>query len=92
MAINNSNLRFQPLYTSIWEDQRSKDNHTVSGNKHIYTYDCGFRKEDPSKIVKWLRKNFGERGYGWDFYLNQQSVIIEIWDTKFVTMYEMWIV
>lgn len=90
MAINNSAIvQWKPVYT---DSIASRDGHTVLGNKHVYTYDCRFRKEDPSKIVKWLRKNFGERGYGWDFYLIQQSVIIEIWEPKLATMYEMWII
>lgn len=91
MAINTP-VKWKPLYTNIWVTEGSREGHTVLGSKHIYTYDCRFRKEDPSKIVKWLRKNFGERGHGWDFCLNQKSVIIEIWDTKFVTMYEMFII
>jgi hypothetical protein len=60
------------------------------GSCSQYTYDCVFRKEDPSIIVKWCRRNFGERGNGWDFYLNQGRVIIEIRNDKYKVMYEMW--
>lgn len=60
------------------------------GGKSQYTYDCVFRKEDPSVIVKWLRRNFGQRGNGWDFILNQGRVIIEIRNEKYKVMYEMW--
>lgn len=89
MAIINSG-RLVPVPGQIYYTNR--ETHSVHGKKHIYTYDCRYRKEDPIKIVKWLRKNFGERGVGWDFILNQGSVIIEIWEPKLVTMYEMWIV
>jgi hypothetical protein len=60
------------------------------GSSSQYTYDCIFRKEDPSVIVKWCRRNFGERGNGWDFILNQGRVIIEIRNDKYKVMYEMW--
>ena len=60
------------------------------GSRSQYTYDCIFRKEDPSVIVKWCRRNFGERGNGWDFILNQGRVIIEIRNDKYKVMYEMW--
>jgi len=60
------------------------------GTRSHYTYDCVYRKEDPSVIVKWCRRNFGERGNGWDFILNQGRVIIEIREQKYKVMYEMW--
>lgn len=55
-----------------------------------YTYDCVSKKEDPSVIVKWCRRNFGERAVGWDFVLIKGTVILTLWDPKFITMYEMW--
>lgn len=63
-----------------------------SGNKTIYHYDYRYRKEDPSKIIKWLRKNFGERGLGWDFSISNGCVIVEIIDSKYKTMYNLWII
>jgi hypothetical protein len=60
------------------------------GNKVQYVYDCKAKKEDPSVIVKWCRRNFGERGIGWDFLLASGNVIIILWDDKFKTMYELW--
>lgn len=69
----------------------NRETQYTNGKIHTYVYDCEFRKEDPTKIVKWLRRNFGERGTGWDFHLNKKCVIVEIWELKFVTMYEMWI-
>ena len=67
-----------------------KDEVRSLGSRTQYTYDCVYRKEDPSVIVKWCRRNFGQRGSGWDFYLNQGRVIIEISDSKYKVMYEMW--
>lgn len=55
-----------------------------------YVYDCVSKKEDPSIIVKWCRRNFGQRGSGWDFLLTSGRVTILLWDDKYITMYEMW--
>ena len=90
MAILNTG-RLAPLPYYGAENQ-NRERHYTTGSRHTYVYDCRYRKEDPTKIVKWLRKNFGERGSGWDFILNQGSVIIDIWEPRLVTMYEMWIV
>lgn len=83
-----------PLAT-ISDNSKSKDK-TISihgSSKITYFYDFRYRKEDPSVVVKWLRKNFGERGHGYDFYLNFKggTVQIEVWDDKLKFMYEIWI-
>jgi hypothetical protein len=88
MAMMNSG-RFVPA-TYNPATKANMDGVSHLGSRSQYTYDCVFRKEDPSVIVKWCRKNFGERGNGWDFYLNQGRVIIEIRDDKFKVMYELW--
>lgn len=61
-----------------------------SGNRVQYVYDCRGKKEDPAVIVKWCRRNFGERGMGWDFLLTSGNVTIILWNDKFKTMYELW--
>ena len=60
------------------------------GYKVQHIYDCRSKNEHPSIIIKWCRRNFGERGMGWDFLLTSGNVTIIIWDDKFKTMYEMW--
>jgi len=60
------------------------------GKKVQHLYDCRSKNEHPSVIVKWCRRNFGERGIGWDFLLTSGNVTIVLWDDKFKTMYEMW--
>ena len=67
-----------------------KDAKYKSGYKTVYNRDCKYHKEDPVVIVKWMRRNFGERHHGWDFSLVGGCVTIELWDDKFITMYEMW--
>lgn len=90
MAILNTG-RLVPA-TNFSTSTGSKDNVYVSGSRTYYTYDCNFRKEDPTKIVKWLRRNFGQRGSGWDFIFSKGCVIVEVWKPELKTMYEMWIV
>ena len=88
MAIMNINGRFAPS-TSI-NSHLCRDSKSKSGHKTVYNRDCSYHKEDPSVIVKWMRRNFGERHQGWDFSLVGGCVTIELWDDKFITMYEMW--
>jgi hypothetical protein len=59
-------------------------------SKTRYEYRCKDLKEDPSTIVKWCRRNLGERGNGWDFMLTSGNITIEIWNDKLKFMYEMW--
>ena len=58
--------------------------------KVSYIYECKEKNEDPRIIVKWCRKNFGERGVGWDFLLTSGNVTILIWNSRFRVMYELW--
>ena len=92
MAIIKPTGTFVPLPTR--EDQI---NHEVIDLTYMnrsgrvqYVYDCKGKKENPSVIVKWCRRNFGERGMGWDFLLTSGNVTIVLWDDKFKFMYEIW--
>ena len=67
-----------------------RDGKSKSGHKTVYHRDCRYHKEDPTIIVKWMRRNFGERHQGWDFSLVGGCVTIELWDDRLITMYEMW--
>lgn len=59
--------------------------------KKYYYYNTKAKgHDDPVTFVKWLRRNFGNRGEGWDFTFHSGNVIIDIWEPKFQTMYEMW--
>lgn len=51
------------------------------------TYRC---TGDPLTVIKWCRKNFGNRGDGWDFSGAEKAVDITIWSSKLITMYELW--
>ena len=73
-----------------YEYKHVDDNYQSYGKRVQYVYDCKSKKENPSVIVKWCRRNFGERGCGWDFLLTSGNVTILVWNDKFKTMYEMW--
>jgi hypothetical protein len=46
--------------------------------------------ENIMENIKWCRKNFGNRGDGWDFIGNNRKVLITIWSSKLKVMYELW--
>ena len=89
MAIQSINGSFKPIVHHQIGDTRERDSY-MNGSRKVYTRDCRFRKEDPSNLIKWCRRNFGERGVGWDFTFVAEFVTIEIWDDKYKTMYELW--
>lgn len=41
--------------------------------------------------IKWCRRNFGERGDGWDFFgRHGKGYAIEIWSTRLIVMWKLW--
>jgi hypothetical protein len=92
MAITKSTGTFVPIPIRKDEIQYEVIDRTYMGrhNRVQHVYDCKSKKEDPSVIVKWCRRNFGERGSGWDFLLTSGNVTIILWEDKFKTMYELW--
>ena len=89
MAITTYPERFRQAYPTA-ADSLCRDNNYTKGDRKFYLRDCKYHKEDPAIIVKWMRRNFGERHQGWDFSLAGGCVAIEIWDDRLMTMYEMW--
>jgi hypothetical protein len=89
MAITTYTERFRQAYPTA-ADSLCSDSKSKSGHKTVYRRDCRYHKEDPAIIVKWMRRNFGERHQGWDFSLVGGCVTIELWDDRLITMYEMW--
>lgn len=47
-------------------------------------------KGDIKEIIKWCRRNFGNRGDGWDFSGGTKHVQITIWSSRLITMWELW--
>ena len=46
-------------------------------------------KGNPKTVIQWCRRNFGDRGDGWDFS-GGENVEVIIWSSRLVTMWEMW--
>ena len=92
MAIMKPTGTFVPLPIRHDQIQYEVIDGTYTGyvNGAQYVYDCKKKKEDPTVIVKWCRRNFGERGVGWDFLFSSGNVTIVLWNDKFKTMYELW--
>lgn len=84
-----NNVTFAPA-TTFTGSKLCRDSKYKNGHKTVYNRDCRYHEEDPSIIVKWMRRNFGERHNGWDFSLVGGCINIEIWDDRLITMYEMW--
>jgi len=46
-------------------------------------------EKNPKTVIQWCRRNFGERGNGWDFS-GGKNVNVIIWSKKLITMWELW--
>lgn len=67
---------------NYWQSDRKNDADT---NAETFVIDKNF-----TDTIKWCRRNFGERGDGWDFTAGTKSVQIKIWSSKLITMWKMW--
>lgn len=47
-------------------------------------------KRDPTTVLKWCRRNFGDRGDGWDFSGGTKNIEVTIWSSKLQVMWELW--
>lgn len=47
-------------------------------------------KGDPKVTIQWCRRNFGERGDGWDFVGSNQNLEVLIWSKKLKVIWELW--
>ena len=45
---------------------------------------------DTINVIKYCSRNFCSRGDGWDYTGNFRKVEITVWNTKLITMYELW--
>lgn len=46
--------------------------------------------DDPQRVISWCRKNFGDRGDGWDFSGGVHKAEVTIWSKKLITMWNLW--
>ena len=47
-------------------------------------------KGDAMTVIKWCRRNFGDRGDGWDFTGGTKNIEVTIWSSKLKVMWELW--
>lgn len=47
-------------------------------------------KGNNEEVIKWCRRNFGDRGDGWDFSGGTKRLEVTIWSSKLITMWELW--
>ena len=47
-------------------------------------------RDDTKEVIKWCRRNFGNRGDGWDFTAGKKHVQLTIWSKRLITMWMMW--
>lgn len=90
MAINiiGKGGTFTPLPSYGTKEDRSGVEH--KSGRVLYKIDLQFRKIDEVDYIKWCRRNLGDRGDGWDFWLAGGILYIEVWGDKQKFTYEMW--
>lgn len=71
-----------PTYVEFVDCVRKNPKDT---DKKIYTV-----TDNIIETIQWCRRNFGERGDGWDFTGAYKKVDIIIWSSKLVVMFELW--
>lgn len=78
---------FAPAMPSTIEDRSSVEH---KGGSSVYKIDLRFQNINPEEHIKWCRRNLGDRGSTWDFWLVNRMLYIEVWGHKERFAYEMW--
>lgn len=86
--INRNTGTFTPL-TPVHQPDRTKYE-TYQGGKILHMIDLNHQKVDPADYIKWCRRNLGDRGSTWDFWMAGGILYVEVWGEKEKFMYEMW--
>ena len=89
MALARSTGTFVPyMSTQPTADRSLYEVH--HGGKIFHQIDLRHKKIDPTEYIKWCRRNLGERGSTWEFWIAGGMLYIEIWGDKAKFTYEMW--
>jgi hypothetical protein len=88
MAIANSTGTFVPYTGHTAHEDRSGVE--TSRGRTIHKIDLRHRKINEVEYIKWCRRNLGDRGSDWDFWLSNGVLYIEVWGDKAKFTYEMW--
>jgi len=87
-GIGRSTGTFAPLPTYNVADKSSYD--ASRNGRILHTIDLNYQKIDLTEYIKWCRRNLGERGRMWDFWMAGGLLYIEVWGEKEKFTYEMW--
>jgi len=87
-GIGRSTGTFATLPTYHVKDESDYD--STRNGRILHTIDLNFQKIDPNDYIKWCRRNLGERGKMWDFWMAGNKLYIEVWGEKEKFTYEMW--
>lgn len=74
-------------HITITEDRSRVETHN---GRTVYSIDLRHRKINEVEHIKWCRRNLGERGSGWDFWMVNQILYVEVWGNKQKFTYELW--
>jgi hypothetical protein len=80
-SINQPLVASEPVIEYIDEEFKNPSDHT----KVTFVV-----KGDPKEVIKWCRRNFGNRGDGWDFLGGTKHVQLIIWSSKLLVMWQLW--
>lgn len=89
MAIANSTGTFVPYAGTQPDGDRSRYEIHHAG-KIFHQIDLSYTKIDPNEYIKWCRRNLGDRGSTWEFWMAGGVLYIEVWGEKAKFTYEMW--
>ena len=78
---------FAPVMTGMQKDRSGVER---NGDSTLYRIDLRYRKINEVEHVKWCRRNLGDRGNTWDFWMADGILYIEVWGDKAKFTYEMW--
>ena len=92
MAIQRAGLStgtFMPAAMTAVREDRSGVEKSSRGYT-VHRIDLKFSKINEADYIKWCRRNLGERGLDWDFWLAGGILYIEVKSEKAKFAYEMW--
>lgn len=90
MAIGNSTGTFAPYITITASSNEDRSSVYTRNGRTVYSIDLRYRKINEVEHIKWCRRNLGERGNSWDFWMANKMLHIEVWGSKEKFIYEMW--
>lgn len=89
MAISTSTGTFRPIHSYAPTQDRGGIEKSTRGHT-VHRIDLKFSKINETDYIKWCRRNLGERGLEWDFWLVGGVLYIEVKTEKAKFTYEMW--